>query len=29
MNANKVYSVIMAVAIGVVLAAALVHFWSS
>lgn len=29
MNANKVYSVILAVAIGVVLAAALVHFWSS
>lgn len=29
MNANKVYSVVLAVAIGVVLAAALVHFWSS
>lgn len=28
MNANKVYSVILAVAIGVVLAAALVHWWS-
>lgn len=28
MNTNKVYSVILAVAIGVVLAAALVHWWS-